>query len=98
MKFQKGYQIHRNAFQKTLLQIATENQNYSDVFDWAVSVGIGLRCDGICANRNGSTVEICNERIPAVFELYGKVDLLKKLGWWYGRKDKWGRGFRLWLS
>lgn len=95
VNFKEHIQIHRDAFHKTLLQIATENQNYISVYDWAISEGIGLRCDGICANRNGSSVAKCAEKIPAVFELYGKVELLKELSWWFGTKDKWDRGFRL---
>jgi Domain of unknown function (DUF4832) len=33
--------------------------------------------------------------MPAVFEFYGTYEMMKGLGWWDGKKDKEGRGFRL---
>jgi hypothetical protein len=97
-KYKEHIDLHHRAFNKTLLMLPVGNKNRADfepVFDWAVSVGISLRRDGICGNSDGSEVSRCAGRLPAVFELYGKYDMLKEQGWWDGRKDEYGRGYRL---
>jgi hypothetical protein len=96
--YREHIQLHRSAFKKTLLMLPVGNKNRADfetVFDWAVSAGISLRRDGICGNSDGSEVSRCAGKLPAVFELYGKYDMLKERGWWDGRKDAFGRGYRL---
>jgi hypothetical protein len=95
-KFKEHIQIHRDAFNKTLLQLPTgKNPAFVPVQDWAVSIGVGLRRDGICGNSDGSEVSICAGKMPAVFEFYGNYEMMKNLGWWDGKKDKEGRGFPL---
>lgn len=95
-KFKEHIQIHRDAFKKTLLQLPTgKHTEFLPVQDWAVSIGVGLRRDGICGNSDGSEVSGCAGKMPAVFEFYGAYDMMKGLGWWDGKKDKEGRGFRL---
>jgi len=95
-KFKEHIQIHRDAFKKTLLQLPTgKHAEFLPVQDWAVSIGVGLRRDGICGNSDGSEVSGCAGKMPAVFEFYGNYEMMKNLGWWDGKKDKEGRGFRL---
>jgi len=97
-KYREHVQLHLDAFRKTRLVLPVGNRNRADfepVFDWAVSSGISLRRDGICGNSDGSEVRRCAGRLPAVFELYGKYGMLKEQGWWDGRKDAMGRGYRL---
>ena len=95
-KFKEHIQIHRDAFHKTLLQLPTgKNAAFVPVQEWAVSIGIGLRRDGICGNSDGSEVSICAGKMPAVFEFYGNYEMMKNLGWWDGKKDKEGRGYPL---
>jgi hypothetical protein len=95
-KFKEHILIHREAFKKTLLQLPTgKHPEFIPVQEWAVSIGVGLRRDGICGNSNGSEVMICEGKMPAVFEFYGNYEMMKSLGWWDGKKDKEGRGYRL---
>jgi hypothetical protein len=97
-KYKEHIQLHRTAFKKTLLMLPVGNKKRPDflpVFDWAGSVGIALRRDGICGNSNGEEVIRCAGKLPAVFELYDRYPTLVRLGWWDGKKDASGRGFRL---
>lgn len=95
-KFKEHIRIHRDAFKKTLLQLPTgKHAEFLPVQDWAVSIGIGLRRDGICGNSDGSEVSGCAGKMAAVFEFYGNYEMMKGLGWWDGKRDKEGRGFRL---
>jgi hypothetical protein len=95
-KYREHIEMHRSAFKQTLLVIPSGmKKEYQPLFDWAVSVGIGIRRDGICGNSNGSEVLRCNGKMPGVFELFGHYDLLKQQGWWYGNKDKNGYGYKL---
>ncbi|MBI4977900.1 MAG: DUF4832 domain-containing protein [Spirochaetes bacterium] len=87
--------LHRNAFRKTLLQVCSGMSKYERALQWAVDNGIGLRRDGICGNSDGSDVLACAGKLPAVFEFYGNYEMMEKLGWWYGKKDKSGHGYRL---
>ena len=93
--FQRHLQMHRDAFRQTRLVIPGGNRKYEALYDWAVSVGIGMRRDGICGNSNGSETLRCDGIMPCVFELFGHYDMLKELGWWDGKKDKNGYGHRL---
>jgi hypothetical protein len=93
--FQKHLQMHRDAFRQTRLMVPGGNQKYEALYDWAVSVGIGMRRDGICGNSNGSETLRCDGIMPGVFELFGPYEMMKDLGWWDGRKDKKGYGHRL---
>lgn len=96
-KYKEHIKIHRDAFKKTLLQLTTgkHNDSYFAVYDWAVSQGVGLRRDGICGNSNGDEVTQCDGKMAAVFEFYGNYEMMEQLGWWYGKKDNQGRGFKL---
>jgi hypothetical protein len=95
-KFKEHILIHREAFKKTLLQLPTgKHAEFIPVQEWAVSIGVGLRRDGICGNSDGSEVSICAGKMPAVFEFYGNYEMMKSLGWWDGKKDKEGRGYPL---
>jgi len=95
-KFKEHIQIHRDAFKKTLLQLPTgKHAEFLPVQDWAVSIGVGLRRDGICGNSDGSEVSGCAGKMPAVFEFYGNYEMMKTLGWWDGKKDSQGRGYKL---
>ena len=95
-KYKEHIQIHRDAFHKTLLQLPTGTKTeYLPVYDWAVSIGIGLRRDGICGNSDGSEVSGCAGKMASVFEFFGNYEMMEKLGWWYGKKDDQNRGFKL---
>jgi len=95
-QFKDHILLYRNAFHITLLQLPTgKNSSFKSIFEWAVSVGIGLRRDGICGNSDGSEVKACCGKIPSVFELYDDYENMAKFGWWFGKKDLEGRGFRL---
>ena len=100
-KFREHVQMHLDAFKKTQLCIS-RNSNLGhygplkEIFDWAVMTQhIAPRRDGICGNSDGSETAIGLGIAPGVFEFYGDYDMMKKLGWWDGIKDKQGRGFRL---
>ena len=93
--------MHLDAFKKTQLCIS-RNSNLGhygplkEIFDWAVlTQRIAPRRDGICGNSDGKETAIGLGIAPGVFEFYGDYDMMKKLGWWDGVKDKQGRGFRL---
>ncbi|MDD5053144.1 MAG: DUF4832 domain-containing protein [Sulfuricurvum sp.] len=94
-KYLEHVKIYRDAFQKTLLQLPAGKKEYLSVCQQAVSMGIGLRRDGICGNSNGSDVASCDGKMPGVFEFYGVYEMMENLGWWYGKKDNQGRGFTL---
>ena len=100
-KFREHVQMHLDAFKKTQLCIS-RNSNLGhygplkEIFDWAVlEKQIAPRRDGICGNSDGKETAIGLGIAPGVFEFYGDYDMMKKLGWWDGVKDKQGRGFRL---
>lgn len=94
-KYQQHLAIYRKAFKKTLLEVCFGRPIYNKVYSWAVENGIGMRRDGICGNSDGSDVLFCAGRLPAVFEFFDSYERMVELGWWDGKKDKWGRGHRL---
>ena len=94
-KYQEHLTIYRKAFKKTLLEVCFGRSIYSDVYKWAAENGIGMRRDGICGNSDGSDVLFCAGRLPAVFEFFESYERMAELGWWYGKKDKQGNGYRL---
>ncbi len=94
-KYQEHLTIYRKAFKKTLLEVCFGHEPYRDVFRWAAQNGIGMRCDGIGANRDGSEVLFCAGRLPAVFEFYAAYETMAQLGYWYGKTIKYGYGHRL---
>ena len=94
-KYQEHLAIYRNAFKKTLLEVCFGREIYRDVFTWAAQNGIGMRCDGIGCNRDGSEVLFCVGRLPSVFEFYAAYETMAELGYWYGKKNKYGYGHRL---
>lgn len=87
-------QMHRDVFKRTQLVLPWGTPDYEDVYDWAVSQGIGMRRDGICGNSDGRETARCVGKAPAVFEFYGSYEYLKERGWWDG-KTQWGHGYRL---
>jgi hypothetical protein len=93
--FRRHLQMHRDAFRQTRLVVPGGNRKFEPLFDWAVSVGIGMRRDGICGNSDGRETLRCDGIMPGVFELFGHYDMLRDLGWWDGRKDNKGYGHRL---
>ncbi|MDP4238120.1 MAG: DUF4832 domain-containing protein [Bacteroidota bacterium] len=94
-KYLEHIKIYRDAFQKTQLELPGGNKEYLALHQQAVSMGVGLRRDGICGNGNGLDAAICDGKMPVVFEFYGDYEMMEKLGWWYGKKDNQGRGFTL---
>ncbi len=94
-KYKQHIQLHRDAFHKTLLQLPTGPNYDGAIYEWAVSIGVGLRRDGICGNSNGSEVTRCEGKMASVFEFFGNYEMMEKLGWWYGKKDDQNRGFTL---
>jgi hypothetical protein len=93
-EFKKHIQIHRDAFKKTLLVVPGGKKEYNELFDWAVSVGVGMRRDGILGNSNGSETARCDGKMPGVFEFFGNYEMMVERGWWYGKGEK-GYGYRL---
>ncbi|MDO4575504.1 MAG: DUF4832 domain-containing protein [Planctomycetia bacterium] len=89
--------IYREAFQKTqlVLPIGGKITRYTPVFEWATAHGITFRRDGICGNSDGAETLVCHGKFPAIFELYGGYDMLKKLGWWDGITDASRCGYKL---
>ncbi|MEI7553185.1 MAG: DUF4832 domain-containing protein, partial [Verrucomicrobiota bacterium] len=66
------------------------------VYDWAVrEKHIAPRRDGVCGNSDGAETASGRGIAPGVFELYGSYDTIKGAGWWEGKKDSRGLGFRL---
>ena len=100
-KFREHVQMHLDVFKKTQLCVSRNSHlgkfsKLKEVWDWAVLVQhISPRRDGICGNSDGSETAIGFGIAPGVFELYAGYDTLKTLGWWEGKKDANGMGFRL---
>lgn len=100
-KFREHVQMHLDVFKKTQLCISRNSHlgkfgPLKEVFDWAVlDKHIAPRRDGICGNSDGAETAIGLGVAPGLFEFFAGYDTLKDLGWWDGRKDKEGRGFRL---
>ena len=94
-KYKEHIQLHRNAFKKTLLQLPTGPNYNGSIYDCAVSIGVGLRRDGICGNSDGGELTRCDGKMASVFEFFGNYEMMEKLGWWYGKKDDQQRGFTL---
>ena len=100
-KFRGHVQMHLDFFKKTQLCISRNSHlgkfgPLKEVFDWAVlGQHIAPRRDGICGNSDGSETAIGLGIAPGLFELFAGYDTLKELGWWDGKKDSSGQGFRL---
>jgi hypothetical protein len=100
-QFREHVQMHLDVFKKTQLCISRNSHLgkfglLKAVFDWAVlEQHVAPRRDGICGNSDGSETAIGLGVAPGLFEFFAGYDTLKELGWWDGRKDKEGRGFRL---
>lgn len=100
-KYREHVQMHVDAFKRTQLCISRNSHlgqfgPLKEVFDWAVQTQrIAPRRDGICGNSDGKETAIGLGISPGVFELYGPYEMLKQLGWWDGKKDRNGLGFRL---
>ncbi len=100
-KFRELVQMYLDAFKTTQLCISCNSNlgNYGplkEVFDWAVlEKRVAPRRDGICGNSDGRETAIGFGIAPGVFELFDSYEGLKRRGWWEGRKDKDGMGFRL---
>jgi hypothetical protein len=100
-KFREHVQIHLDAFKKTQLCLSC-NANLGHcsplkpIMDWAVvEKHISPRRDGICGNSDGSETAIGFGIVPGVFEFYDNYELTKSRGWWEGKKDEDGFGYRL---
>ncbi|MEW6742159.1 MAG: DUF4832 domain-containing protein [Planctomycetota bacterium] len=83
-----------DAFKRTPVMMPWGSKDFEDVYDWAVSKGLGMRRDGVCGNSDGSETTRCLGKAPAVFEFYGPYELLKRNGWWDG-KTHYGHGYKL---
>jgi len=100
-KFREHVQMHLDAFKKTQLCLSRNSHlgkfgPLKEIYDWAVlEKHIAPRRDGICGNSDGKETAIGLGIAPGVFEFYADYDTLKKLGWWDGKKDKGGNGFKL---
>ncbi|MBN8217320.1 MAG: DUF4832 domain-containing protein [Spirochaetes bacterium] len=94
-KYREHLALHRKAFKKSMLSVCCGRDIYADIYPWCVSNGIGMRRDGVCGNSDGSDVLPCAGVLPAVFEFYGSYDFMKARGWWDGKKDGNGNGYRL---
>ncbi len=87
--------MHRDAFRKTPVVIPWGSKRFDPVYDAFVAQGMGIRRDGICGNSDGSETARCLGRTLAVFEFYGAYAWMKEKGWWEGKRDSTGRGYRL---
>lgn len=94
-KLQEHFAMHRDAFKRTPLVIPWGSKKFDPVYDAAVAMGMGIRRDGICGNSDGAETARCLGRTLAVFEFYGAYDWMKQKGWWEGKRDDTGRGYRL---
>jgi hypothetical protein len=100
-KFRHHVQLHLDAFHKTQLCVSRNSHlgrfgALKPVFDWAVlEKRIAPRRDGICGNSDGSETAIGLGIAPGAFELFGDYPSIRDRGWWEGRKDAEGMGFRL---
>ena len=94
--YRKHIEMHLEAFKETQLMLPSGNTTcFGRLYEWSVRQGIGLRRDGVCGNSDGSEVVGCYGKMPAVFELFGYYDFLKREGWWDGIQNKQGYGFTL---
>ncbi len=88
-------QMHLNLFQHTTLELSAGTHQFDSVLDWAAKHGVGIRRDGVCGNSDGSECARSLGHAPAVFEFFGSYTWMKQNGWWDGKKDALGQGFRL---
>lgn len=94
-EFRQHVQMHLGAFKKTRLCISAEGKAHASVYDWAVQQGVATRRDGICGNSDGRETARAFGHAPGVFEFFGSYTWMKEQGWWDGRKDKNGSGYKL---
>ena len=94
-EFKHHVQLHLDAFKKTRLCISAEAKEHAAVYDWAVQQGVAARRDGICGNSDGRETAQAFGHAPGVFEFFGSYTWMKEQGWWDGRKDKNGHGYKL---
>ncbi len=88
-------QTHMDLFHRTTLELSAGSHHFDAVLDWAAERGVGIRRDGICGNSDGSECARSLGHAPAVFEFFGSYTWMKQNGWWDGRQDKDGNGYRL---
>ena len=88
-------QRHLDLFHHTTLELSAGSHHFDEVLDWASRHGVGIRRDGIGGNSDGSECARSLGHAPAVFEFFAAYTWMKQRGWWDGRKDKDGSGFRL---
>jgi hypothetical protein len=99
--FRRHVQMHLDAFKRTQLCLSRNAHlgkygPLKDVMDWAIlEHRVAPRRDGICGNSDGRETAIGFGIAPGVFEMFGNYPFMKDLGWWEGRKDAQGCGFRL---
>lgn len=93
-KFEEHLAMHRAAFKRTAVVIPWGSRKFDPTYDAAITQGMGIRRDGICGNSDGSETARCLGRALAVFEFYGAYDWMRQKGWWDGKRDSTGRGFR----
>ncbi|HEY3320157.1 MAG TPA: DUF4832 domain-containing protein [Planctomycetota bacterium] len=94
-EFRQHVQMHLDVFKKTRLCISAEGKEHAPVYDWAVLQGVAARRDGICGNSDGRETARAFGHAPGVFEFYGSYSWMKEQGWWDGKKDKNGNGYKL---
>jgi hypothetical protein len=76
--------IQHEAFPHTPVIIPWGEEQYNEVYDWAVTQGMGIRRDGICGNSDGSETARALGHAPGVFEFFDGYRNMKKFGWWDG--------------
>ncbi|MEI7903239.1 MAG: DUF4832 domain-containing protein [bacterium] len=94
-EFKHHIRMHLDSFKKTRLCVSAEGREHSGVYDWAVQQGVAARRDGICGNSDGFETVRAFGHAPGVFEFYGAYSWMKEKGWWEGKKDKDGNGYKL---
>jgi hypothetical protein len=78
------YLPYVKAFPHTLLIAVWGGSVYDQVYDWAVSQGVGIRRDGILSqwSKDGSECLRANGHVPAVFEYCDTYENTKRDGYW----------------
>jgi hypothetical protein len=103
-EFHRHLALHRAAFQHTPLCVSAASKAHNEEYDWAAGHGMAIRCDGICGNGDGSSVQRPGSGVWStagtpesfgVFEFYGSYTWMKSQGWWEGKSDKKGYGHTL---
>ena len=84
---EKHILMHLDRFKKTKVVICWGEEQYEDIYVKLItSRSCGIRRDGILGNSDGMQTLPAMGHGPGVFEFWGPYDMMKRYGWWDGRR------------